>query len=56
MAATLTEAAGCRLAGWLEFGCKSLNPEFGCAVFIERRVEWGRNSSFGLIEWRLPTG
>ncbi|MGB5275758.1 MAG: hypothetical protein WBO16_11080 [Gammaproteobacteria bacterium] len=55
MAATLTDAAGYRLARWLEFGGKSENPGLVSAVFIERRVELRTNSSFGLSEWLSPT-
>ena len=41
IAATLTDAAGCRLVGWLEWAWKSLHPGLGRAVFSERRAEFG---------------
>jgi hypothetical protein len=41
------------LASWLEFGGKSSDPGLVSAVFIERRVELGTNSSFWLTSYDL---
>ena len=55
MAATLTEAAGCHLAGWVELAWKRRHQGLASAAFSVRRVELGRKSSFGLSDWLSPT-
>jgi len=56
MAATLTDAAGCWLVGWLVFARQWIDQKSARAVFTQMRAKFGRNSSLGLGQWLRLAG